>query len=299
MFMSFVKDHRILIPLGVVILFLLNDVAAEAVSLVSTCWLGNISNPTAMGGMGFWWKIGVDGFLALGLLQEVMDHLMSCLSSFFDTTPMGRILNMFTGDIPQVDQFLFSRFLSVISMWVGLIGQVVIVGVDTPWFLFMGIPVIVLYVILPILYSRVSRNFQRIESIARSLVLSHFSETISGAGLTTIRSYGREEEWKEKIFEVNNMSVPFMLFREGQKWASLNASVISSLLNCGMMIIGWFFMDVSKLSVAIMLRITLSNLGVQVIRLVELDPKLAPKMIDMKTGFTVDADPNEEPSIGR
>ncbi|KAK2950758.1 hypothetical protein BLNAU_14287 [Blattamonas nauphoetae] len=100
-------------PLDVVILFLLHDVAAEAVSLVSTCWLGNISNPMAMGGMGFWWKIGVDGFLVLGLLvllmlrsamtagavgrsarvdhNKLMDHVMSCASSFFDTTPMGRI----------------------------------------------------------------------------------------------------------------------------------------------------------------------------------------------------------------
>ncbi|KAK2944678.1 Multidrug resistance-associated protein [Blattamonas nauphoetae] len=131
-------------PLDVVILFLHNDVAAEAVSLVSTCWLGNISNQMAMGGMGFWWKIGVDGFLVLGLLvllmlrsamtagavgrsarvdhKKLMDHVMSYLSSLFDTTPMGRILNRFTGDIPQVYQFLLPRFLSVISMWVGLIG---------------------------------------------------------------------------------------------------------------------------------------------------------------------------------
>ncbi|KAK2942132.1 Multidrug resistance-associated protein [Blattamonas nauphoetae] len=411
---SYAKYLRTLMPLGLLILFLLFTVISEAVSPVATWWLGKISNPTAMGGMGFWWKIGVYGFLALGLLvllmlravmtagavgrsarvnhDKLMDHVMSCPTSFFDTTPMGRILNRFTGDIPQVDQFLFSRFLSVISMWVGLIGQVVIVGVDTPWFLYIGIPVIVLYVILLILYSRVSRNFQRIESIARSPVLSHFSETISGAGLTTIRSYGREEEWKEKFFEVNDdMSVPFMLFREGQKWASLYASVISTLLYCGVMIIGWFFMDVSKLSVAIMSCMTFSNLGLQLIqqtveleskmtsfervdfystklpqeasthevevpeewpakgdirfedvkykyrpglpfvlkgvnfditggetigvcgrtgagkssllfvlfRLVELDPKLAPKMIDMKTGFPVDADPNEEPNSGR
>ncbi|KAK2961144.1 Multidrug resistance-associated protein [Blattamonas nauphoetae] len=201
-----------------------------------------------------------------------------------------------------------------------------------------------------------------------------------------------QEEWKEKFFEVNDdMSVPFMLFREGQKWASLIASVISSVLHCGVMLIGWFFMDVSKLSVAIMSCMTFSNLGLQLIqqtvdleskmtsfervdfystklpqeasthevevpeewpakgdirfeevkykyrpgllfvlkgvnfditggetigvcgrtgagkssllfvlfRLVELDPKLAPKMIDMKTGFPVDADPNEEPNSGR
>ncbi|KAK2945317.1 hypothetical protein BLNAU_19760 [Blattamonas nauphoetae] len=40
---------------------------------------------------------------------------------------------------------------------------------------------------------------------------------VTVAGLTTIRSYGREEKWK-KFYTVNDeLSVHFMLFREGQK----------------------------------------------------------------------------------
>ncbi|KAK2949702.1 Multidrug resistance-associated protein [Blattamonas nauphoetae] len=413
-FMSYVKYLRTLMPMGIVILFLLYVVAAEAVSPVSTWWLGKISSQTAFTNVTFWWKIGIYGFLTIGIFvlliirafmtaagvgrsarvvhNQLLDNVMNCPSSFFDTTPMGRILNRFTGDIPQVDQFLFSRFLQVVGMWVGLIGQIVIIGVDTPWFLAIGIPVLVLYIILLLLYSPFSRNLQRLESIARSPVLSHFSESVTGAGLTTIRSYGREEEWKEKFYTVNDeLSVPFMLFREGQKWASLYASVISTILFAGVMLIGWFFMDASKLSVAIMSSMTFTNLGLQLIqmtveleskmtsfervefytsklpqeaqtheqevpdswpqrgdvtfdrvkykyrpglpfvlkgvdfevkggekigvcgrtgagkssllfvlfRLVELDPKLAPKMIDMKTGFPVDPDPNEEPNSGR
>ncbi|KAK2950767.1 Multidrug resistance-associated protein [Blattamonas nauphoetae] len=251
-------------PLDVVILFLLHDVAAEAVSLVSTCWLGNISNPMAMGGMGFWWKIGVDGFLVLGLLvllmlrsamtagavgrsarvdhNKLMDHVMSCASSFFDTTPMGRI---------------------------------------------------------------------------------------HGEGLTTIRSHGREEEWKDKFFEVNDdMSVPFMLFREGQKWASLYASVISSFERVDFSSLklpqepsthevevpetrpakgDCRFEDVQNnyrpggetIGVCGRTGAGKSSLLLVLFRLVELDPKLALMMINMKTGFPVYADPNEEPNIGR
>ncbi|KAK2944677.1 Multidrug resistance-associated protein [Blattamonas nauphoetae] len=42
-----------------------------------------------------------------------------------------------------------------------------------------------------------------------------------------------------------------------------------------------------------------SSLLLVLFRIVELDPKLALMMINMKTGFPVDADPNEESSIGR
>ncbi|KAK2963511.1 putative Canalicular multispecific organic anion transporter 2 [Blattamonas nauphoetae] len=401
-------------PLGLMVLFLVYEVICESINPVSTWWMGKISSTTSFPSLTFWWKIGIYGFLGVAVFvlmllralmtakatarsarinhNQLLDSVMNCPSSFFDTTPMGRILNRFTGDIPQIDQFLFSRFLQVIGMWVGLIGQIVIVSVDTPWFLAIGLPILVLYMGLLILYARVSRNLQRLESIARSPVLSHFNETISGAGLTTIRSFGREEAWKEKFHKVNDdLSVPFMLFREGQKWASLYAAVISSLLFTGVMLIGWFFMDASKLSVAIMSSMTFSMMGLQLInmtvdleskmtsfervdfyasklpqeakghelevpdswpergdvtfdrvkykyrpglpfvlkgvdfeihggekigvcgrtgagkssllfalfRLVELDPKHAPKMIDMKTGFLVDSDPNEEPNSGR
>ncbi|KAA6334358.1 MAG: putative Multidrug resistance-associated protein, partial [Streblomastix strix] len=42
-----------------------------------------------------------------------------------------------------------------------------------------------------------------------------------------------------------------------------------------------------------------SSLLFALFRLVELDPKLQPKMIDLETGFLVENDPNEEPNKGR
>ncbi|KAK2944354.1 Multidrug resistance-associated protein [Blattamonas nauphoetae] len=413
-FSSYVKYMRTLMPLGVVILFLLFVVGVEAINPVSSWWMGKIGSMTAFTNISFWWKIGIYGFMTIASFvlliirgffsaagvgrsarinhDKLLDNVMDCPSSFFDTTPLGRILNRFTGDIPQVDQFLLTRVLQVVALWVVMIGQIVIIAVDTPWFLAIGIPVLLLYWLLLQFYARVSRNLQRLESIARSPVLSHFSETITGAGLTTIRSYGREAEWKQKFEKVNDeMTVPFMLFREGQKWATLYAAIISTVLYAGVILIGWFFMDTSMLSVALMSSMSFSNMGQQLItmtvdleskmtsfervdfysshlpqeakghelevpehwpergdvtfdkvrfkyrpglpfvlkgvdfdirggekigvcgrtgagkssllfalfRLVELDPKHAPKMIDMKTGFMVDADPNEEPNSGR
>ncbi|KAK2950762.1 Multidrug resistance-associated protein [Blattamonas nauphoetae] len=114
--------------------------------------------------------------------NKLLDIVMDCPSSLFDTTPMGRLFNRFTGDIPQIDLFLFSQFLQVIGMWVGPIGQVVIVCVDMPWFLAIGLHILVLFMGLSLLSARVSQNLQRLESITRSPVLSHFSESVTGDG---------------------------------------------------------------------------------------------------------------------
>ncbi|KAK2950759.1 Multidrug resistance-associated protein [Blattamonas nauphoetae] len=138
------------------------------------------------------------------------------------------------------------------------------------------------------------------------------------------------------------MSVPFMLFREGQKWASLYASVISSFERVDFSSLklpqepsthevevpetrpakgDCRFEDVQNnyrpglpfVLKGVIFGITggetigvcgrtgagKSSLLLVLFRLVELDPKLALMMINMKTGFPVYADPNEEPNIGR
>ncbi|KAK2945436.1 Multidrug resistance-associated protein [Blattamonas nauphoetae] len=413
-FSSYVNFLKTLMPAPIVIFFLLFVVIGEALSPFAQWWMARCGTPTDFPSLLFQWKLGIYGFLGIGTLillmvrscmvrsavkrsatkihNELLDEVLNCPSSFFDTTPLGRIINRFSGDMPQVDQFLLITFIQVLALWIGVIGQIVIVGVDTPIFLAFGIPVLILYLLILLMYSRVSRNLQRLESIARSPVISLFSETISGAGLTTIRSYGREEQWKERFHNVNDhWTTIFQLYRHGLKWATLYSGFIAVVLKTGVVVVGWFFMNPSTLSVAMMAAALFTNLGLNLIqqtveleskmtsfdriqfysknlpqeatthevevpdswpergdvtfdkvrykyrpglplvlkgidldikggesigvcgrtgagkssllfvlfRLVELDPKLAPKIIDPKTGFLTDPDPNDEPNSGR
>ncbi|KAA6330900.1 MAG: hypothetical protein EZS28_053443 [Streblomastix strix] len=77
-------------------------------------------------------------------------------------------------------------------MWISLIGQIIIVSIDTVWFLIIGGPSLLLFFLLMLLYGRAARNLQRLEAISHSPVLSHFSETVTGAGLSTISLSLRE-----------------------------------------------------------------------------------------------------------
>ncbi|KAA6358777.1 MAG: putative ABC transporter C family member 5, partial [Streblomastix strix] len=312
----------------------------------------------------------------------------------FETTPLGRIVNRFSGDIVSNDQQLLMIYNWVISLWLGIVGQIVIVSVDTPWFLPFGLIVTAFFYFMMVLYRRAARNIMRLSAMSRSPVLSHFSETVTGAGLSTIRAYNLERKWLKKFEKVvDKWSIRLILQQEGIKWASLYASVISSIFMAGVILIGWYLMDVSRLGVAIISAVWFTENGLMIIeqnvelesrmtsfdrirfyskklpqeksrseigsidppqnwpqgnlvyenvsfryrsglpyvlkdvsfnfkagekigvcgrtgagkssllfalfRLIELDPKLQPIMIDVDTGFPIQSDPNEEPNKGR
>ncbi|KAK2942507.1 Multidrug resistance-associated protein [Blattamonas nauphoetae] len=253
---------------------------------------------------------------------------------------MGRIVNRFTGDLSQTDQTLLSLLFQIMTLAIGVVGQIVIVGVSTPIFHAIGLLALVVYFVLCILYNRAARNLQRLDSIARSPVLSLYSEMVNGAGLSTIRAFHLEDVSRDKYCNtLDKWSVLTLLFLEGRAWSAVYIGIISSLLMAGVVILGWISMSPPVLSVAINSAMTFGFLGTfLVMQLVEeathfsiVPPpdwpsqgevvfsdvsfrsrsglpaerrlvsvvELEPKMIDIETGFPVDADPNEEPNKGK
>ncbi|KAA6360143.1 MAG: putative Multidrug resistance-associated protein, partial [Streblomastix strix] len=89
-----------------------------------------------------------------------------------------------------------------------------------------------------------------------------FSETISGAGLSTIKAFGVEEQWRERFYQLNDdWNTKNVLFLEGRCWAVSYGNLVVSILMAGIVIIGWNFMTPSSLAVAINAGFTISFLG--------------------------------------
>ncbi|KAA6355765.1 MAG: putative Multidrug resistance-associated protein, partial [Streblomastix strix] len=164
--------------------------------------------------------------------------------------------------------------------------QIVIVAVDTPFFLYIGLPTLIIFFIVMKIYSRASRNLQRLEAISRSPVLSHFSETVSGAGLSTIRSYQLEKDWAKKFEQLNDdWSIRFIIFMEGKKWATLYSSMVSCIFMIGVVLIGWWRMQPSKLAVAIQAATQFGFLGIFIVQqFVELEKSYHGKKVQLGEG---------------
>ncbi|KAF9125108.1 Canalicular multispecific organic anion transporter 2 [Mortierella sp. GBA39] len=106
--------------------------------------------------------------------------------AFFDTTPLGRIVNRFSSDIFSIDELLPWSFVQVFMCSTSVLGTFIVIATTTPAFLAVVPPLVFLYVVIQAYYIRSSRALKRIDSVSKSPIYQHFSETLSG--VTTIRA---------------------------------------------------------------------------------------------------------------
>ncbi|GMS81781.1 hypothetical protein PENTCL1PPCAC_3956, partial [Pristionchus entomophagus] len=112
---------------------------------------------------------------------------------FFDTTPLGRILNRCSKDIETIDSQLPLNTLYFIMCIYSIITTLLVIVISTPLFIVVIIPLAVIYVLFLTFYVPTARQLKRLESVNRSPVFSHFGESIQGAA--SIRAYGRVGEF--------------------------------------------------------------------------------------------------------
>ena len=117
---------------------------------------------------------------------------------FFDSNPVGRIMNRFSKDIGCVDEVLPKTFLISIQLILLLLTGILVPVVTNPWLLFVVVPMTMFVVYISRYYLKTSRELKRLESICRSPVFSHISETLNG--LDTIRTRGRQRDFVNRFY---------------------------------------------------------------------------------------------------
>ena len=116
---------------------------------------------------------------------------------FFDSNPLGRILNRFSEDIGCMDEILPQKFLLSIQLSLLLLTTFTLPIVANPWLLIVFLPVAVLVGFITRYYLKTSRDLKRLEVASRSPVLSHLAETMNG--LDTIRTRSRQRAFEDKF----------------------------------------------------------------------------------------------------
>ncbi|XP_075847190.1 ATP-binding cassette sub-family C member 3 isoform X2 [Microtus pennsylvanicus] len=147
--------------------------------------------------------------------------------SFFDTTPSGRILNRFSKDIYVIDEVLAPTILMLFNSFFISISTLVVIVASTPLFLVVVLPLAVLYGFVQRFYVATSRQLKRLESISRSPIFSHFSETVTGTSV--IRAYGRIEDFKvlsdRKVDTNQKSSYPYIA---SNRWLGVHVEFVGN-----------------------------------------------------------------------
>ncbi|XP_062567586.1 multidrug resistance-associated protein 1-like [Saccostrea cucullata] len=123
--------------------------------------------------------------------QNALSSVMRAPLSFFDTTPIGRIINRFSKDMETLDWSLPWVTKSFLESVPHLLSTFAIITLGTPKIMYFVIPLCFVYFFIQRLFSATATQTRRICSALRSPQYSHFSESING--VTTLRAFNKTQ----------------------------------------------------------------------------------------------------------
>ena len=91
--------------------------------------------------------VSVLGYIAASRLlhDKLLSTILRCPMSFFETTPMGRIVNRFSNDINVIDQALPRCMDSWFKSCMSSLASLIVISYSTPIFLTVCVPIALLY----------------------------------------------------------------------------------------------------------------------------------------------------------
>ena len=178
------------------------------------------------------------------LHRDMLYRILRSPMTFFDTTPIGRVVNRFARDVDVVDSSIPTGLRNVIDHLLQVSTTMIMIAIVTPYFLIVLIPIFVLYYFVQRFYIPTSRQVRRLESTTRSPIYSHFSESLSG--VNTIRAYSASDRF---ILESNSRVDRFLTsFNSGigaDRWLAIRLEFCGNLI----VLFAAFFAVVSRESI--------------------------------------------------
>ncbi|KAJ2063092.1 hypothetical protein GGI17_001939 [Coemansia sp. S146] len=167
---------------------------------------------------------------ARSLHSRLVRRVVRATPRFFDSTPLGRIINRFSRDMYTIDD----STMDTIVWWSGdilaVLSVLVIITAVTPTFIFIATVVSLLYVSIGYYYLNTSRELKRLESTSMSPLLSLFGELI--LGVSTIRAFGAKHYYiKEALNRINAHNQPSYLMWATISWLSMRIDFAGAIVS--------------------------------------------------------------------
>ena len=133
------------------------------------------------------------------LHDQMTKAVMKAPVLFFDTNPVGRVLNRFSKDVGCMDDILPGEFLFAIQLCLYFFSATILSAVANVWLFITCTPLTLLFMCLARYYLRSAREIRRLEAITCSPVYSLIADSL--AGLEIIRSSEMEDDFLRKFYK--------------------------------------------------------------------------------------------------
>ncbi|XP_031744162.1 ABC transporter C family member 2 isoform X2 [Cucumis sativus] len=237
--------------LWVVLILLLSYVLSETLRVSSSLWLSNWtdqSNLVASETLSYntiyaslslaqvfvtlvnsYWLIVSSIYAAKRLHDQMLSSILRAPMLFFNTNPLGRIINRFAKDLGDIDRNVapfVNMFIAQISQ---LLSTFVLIGVVSMLSLWAILPLLLLFQAAYLYYQSMAREIKRLDSISRSPVYAQFGEALNG--LSTIRAYKAYDRMADINGKAMDNNIRFTLVNmSGNRWLSIRLEAVGGLM---------------------------------------------------------------------
>ena len=163
------------------------------------------------------------------LFEQAMRTVTGASFRFYDTNPVGRIMNRLTSDIQTLDSALnqFGGTLFFLSMFVS---SIIVIASVSPIFLLFSGALMGLFVLVWQQFLPASQSLKRLESVSLSPVYSIFDELLQDQGLSTVRAFHALSSFHDRMVSNIDAYQGFGHFYSSvQNWLMFRYENISSL----------------------------------------------------------------------
>uniref|UniRef100_H3G9K9 Uncharacterized protein n=1 Tax=Phytophthora ramorum TaxID=164328 RepID=H3G9K9_PHYRM len=152
--------------------------------------------------------------------------LAAPVNTYFDVTPVGRILNRFSNDLDQMDSLLPQQWQNFVQNVSLSVGGFIVCALASYWIGLSYVPVVVALVVTGFYFKKTSREVKRLEGISRSPVYNLLGETLNG--VQTIRAFKMETTFEGlNASAVDENASFFFIYWAAGRWLAVRLDTLS------------------------------------------------------------------------
>ncbi|OMJ16323.1 ATP-dependent bile acid permease, partial [Smittium culicis] len=230
--------------------------------------------------------------------EKVLRSVIHATPEFFEKTPVGQILNIFSRDMQKIDENLIDSFCIWYFLLLSFVEIFSVITFSAHVFLIVVGILCVYYRYIIDKYLNATRYLKIMEANTLSPLLSLVSELKSG--LPTIRAFGKiSDYWIEASKRLDSHNRPYFFLFGTNMWLSIHADISSLLVSffCGLAVVYYRnSVDSSLAGFTLRYALTFSTAITWFIRMTS-DVELGLNSVERVSQFFEDKLPQEAPEF--
>ncbi|KAI0397859.1 ABC transporter [Xylariaceae sp. FL0594] len=176
---------------------------------------------------------------AKDLFGRVLHRVSSATFRFYDTTPVGRLMNRLTADIGMLDGGMIAPLQDVTFWSINWVTSMVVIAAVTPAFFAFALAMTLWFVYIFNWFLPTSQSLRRLEMVSLSPLMSNFGILLEG--LATIRAFKAQPHFQESNIIITDAFQKMDHFYWSlQAWLQYRFDALSAISTFGLVLLALY-----------------------------------------------------------